>query len=84
MAKTKLPKQYSGVIARNVRSLKKHQGSGLGSQFLLDAYHRAANAADVIGARALVVDPLDEKARSFYINKGFEQIDATERLFARF
>ena len=63
---------------------KKYQGLGLASQLLLDAYHRAANAADVIGARALVVDPLDEKAKTFYVNKGFENIGTTERMFARF
>ena len=63
---------------------KEYQGLGLGSQLLLDAYHRAASAADVIGARALVVDPLDEKAKTFYMNKGFEYIGTTERMFARF
>lgn len=61
-----------------------HKGEGLGKQLLLDAYHRARNAADTIGAKALVVDPLSEAVAGFYLGVGFERIPGSDRLFARF
>lgn len=61
-----------------------HKGEGLGRQLLLDAYHRARNAADTIGAKALVVDPLGESVADFYLSVGFERIPRNDRLFARF
>ena len=60
-----------------------HKHEGLGKQLLLDAYHRARSSAETIGARALVVDPLDD-ARGFYQGFGFEQVQNSDKLFARF
>ncbi len=48
------------------------QGQGLGAALLKDALRRAAQAADVIGARALLVHALDEEARRFYLHFDFE------------
>lgn len=48
------------------------QGRGLGSRMLLEAAARAAAAAEVIGARALLVQAVDDRARSFYLKHGFE------------
>ncbi len=39
---------------------------GIGRALLRDGMKRAAQAARIIGARALVVQPLDEKAIAFY------------------
>ncbi len=49
------------------------QGQGLGGQMLLQALARAAEAASLIGARAVLVHAKDGQARSFYQNYGFEQ-----------
>lgn len=62
----------------------KHRGEGLGKQLLLDAYHRARRAAQTIGAKALVVDPLNADVAGFYLDAGFEKVPGSERLFARF
>ena len=59
-----------------------HQGEGLGRQLLLDAYHRAKQAAETIGARVLVVDPLSDGAAGFYARLGFERVPGSGRLFA--
>lgn len=48
-----------------------YQGSGLGSDLLIDAGKRALVAADVIGARAIVVQAFNEKAKTFYEQFGF-------------
>jgi GNAT superfamily N-acetyltransferase len=48
------------------------QGRGLGSGLVKDAILRAAQAADIIGVRALLTHAKDEAARAFYANFGFE------------
>jgi predicted N-acetyltransferase YhbS len=48
------------------------QGHGLGEAILVDALRRSATAADVIGARAVIVHAKDARARSFYDGYGFE------------
>lgn len=48
------------------------QGRGLGEAMLIDALRRCAQAADTIGARAVLVHAKDERARGFYLKYGFE------------
>ena len=48
-----------------------YQGRGLGSDLLIDAGKRALTAADVIGARAIVVQAFDQDAKKFYAPFGF-------------
>jgi GNAT superfamily N-acetyltransferase len=44
----------------------------MGKALLKDALVRIAQAADVVGARAVLVHAIDERARSFYQHFGFE------------
>ena len=49
-----------------------HSGvPGLGSNLLVDAAKRALFAAEFIGARAIVVQALDGRAKSFHARFGF-------------
>ncbi len=48
------------------------QGTGLGKAMLKNALQRMANAADIVGARAVLVHAIDEQARKFYLHFGFE------------
>lgn len=50
----------------------KEQGSGLGKNLLRDAIHRAVEASEIIGVRALLVHALNDTARAFYAHFGFE------------
>jgi predicted N-acetyltransferase YhbS len=47
------------------------QGSGLGASLLADAIDNAARVAELIGARALVVDAIDDAAYRFYEHHEF-------------
>ena len=49
------------------------QGRGLGKALLKDALLRSAAAADMIGARAVLVHAIDESARRFYERFDFER-----------
>ena len=51
---------------------KQEKGSGLGKALLKDALARIAQAADIVGARAVLVHAIDEPARRFYEHFGFE------------
>lgn len=48
-----------------------YQGRGLGSDLLIDAAKRVLTAADVVGARAIVVQALNDEAKEFYEPFGF-------------
>ncbi|MGB6692325.1 MAG: GNAT family N-acetyltransferase [Terracidiphilus sp.] len=48
------------------------QGIGLGKAMLKDAMIRIASAADIVGARAMLVHAIDDRAAAFYRRFGFE------------
>ncbi len=49
------------------------QGRGIGTWLLRDALSRTLSAADAIGIRVLLVHALDDDARRFYLEHGFER-----------
>lgn len=51
---------------------KDERGTGLGKALLKDALRRIAQAADIVGARAVLVHAIDEQARKFYEHFDFE------------
>jgi GNAT superfamily N-acetyltransferase len=51
---------------------KDEKGTGLGKALLKDALLRIAQAADIVGARAVLVHAIDEPAKRFYLHFGFE------------
>jgi predicted N-acetyltransferase YhbS len=61
------------------------QGQGLGMGLLFEALHRAALAAEHAAARLIAVDPIDDRAPSFYLRWGFRPIedDPAGRVFIR-
>jgi ribosomal protein S18 acetylase RimI-like enzyme len=50
-----------------------HQGQHLGRSLLLDAMTRVLQASELIGVRALLVHAIDERARAWYEQFGFER-----------
>ncbi len=58
------------------------QGQGLGEILLVDALRRAQHIGDQVGVRAVEVDAIDERARTFYAKYGFVQlVDDPNHLF---
>jgi GNAT superfamily N-acetyltransferase len=51
---------------------RSEKGQGLGKALLKDALVRTAQAAEIVGVRALLVDAIDEEARRFYLHFNFE------------
>jgi GNAT superfamily N-acetyltransferase len=52
---------------------KDEKGTGLGKALLKDALARIAQAADLVGARAVLVHAIDEPAKKFYLHFDFER-----------
>ena len=50
------------------------QGKGVGAALLKDAIFRAAQAADIVGCRALLVHAKDQAAQAFYSKFDFEPL----------
>jgi predicted GNAT family N-acyltransferase len=67
-----------GRLARDISA----RGTGLGEHLLLDALFRSYQLSKKsIGAMAVVVDPINEKAFDFYSKYGFEQLHDSGRMF---
>ena len=68
----KLPSGPVGVVLLGRLAVDKDaQGQGLGKRMLLRAMKQTAEAAQGIGIFALVLDALDEQARSWYLSLGW-------------
>ncbi|WP_051068288.1 GNAT family N-acetyltransferase [Mycobacterium canetti] len=61
---------------------RQEQGTGLGGDLLLDALIRSVAGARQYGARALVVDAIDDRAAEFYGHHGFLPLEG-RRLYRR-
>lgn len=67
-----------GRLARDIKA----KGTGLGEHLLLDALFRSYKLSnESIGAMAVVVEPINEKAIEFYTKYGFEQLPDSGKMF---
>ena len=74
----KLPATLLGRLAVT----QHHQGRGLGEHLLIDALRRSLDATVNVGSVAVVVDPIDDRARAFYEKHEFMALaDQPNRLF---
>lgn len=55
------------------------QGRGYGALLLMDALRRSLEAANEIGAMAIIVDAKDDAAAAFYAQYGFDPLPEHER-----
>jgi GNAT superfamily N-acetyltransferase len=55
---------------------RREQGRGLGGALLKDAFYRIASAAEIVGARAVLVHAIDSEAKSFYERFNFDEFPA--------
>ena len=67
-----MPDPIPVVVLARLAVDQSHQGRGLGRALFRDAARRVAQAAEVIGIRAIVVHAISDEAREFYVALGFD------------
>jgi predicted GNAT family N-acyltransferase len=80
----KFPKAYDTIPATLLGRLardKSVKGKGHGEKLLIDALYRCHLASKELGSYAVVVDPIDVKAESFYSEYGFKQLPDSNKMF---
>ena len=65
------PDPIPAILLGRLAVDRQHAGQGIGSGLLKDAFLRAGQVSRLAGARLLVLDAVDEEARSFYLRHGF-------------
>ncbi len=77
------PDSSPAVLLARLAVAKNMQGEGLGAMLLAEALTRAARTAQIVAARFVVVDAIDESAAMFYARYGFTRILGDSRLFRK-
>lgn len=77
---------YSRIPGYLIGRLALHEdlrGRGLGSRLLIHALTTCVRASSDAGGRLVVVDPLDEGVRDFYLAHDFLPTGAGDRLYMK-
>jgi len=77
-----MPDPVPVVLLARLAVDRAQHGRGLGGHLLVDALRRCVRGGREFGARAVVVDAIDERAADFYRHFGFHDLDET-RLWRR-
>jgi GNAT superfamily N-acetyltransferase len=68
-----MPKDIPVILLGRMAVDENHKAKGLGQHLLRDAMLRSIAGAEIIGARALIVEAMDRQAAAFYQKLGFLQ-----------
>jgi len=82
--KKKLPKSYPSlptVFLGRLAIDKGFQGKGIGKLLLIDSLKRCYDTSKSVGTCAVIVDPLDNEAESFYKKYGFINLPDSGKMF---
>jgi predicted GNAT family N-acyltransferase len=80
----KLPPSYSDlpvILLGRIAIDKSIQGNGFGENLLLYALKKCLDLSNQLGILAVVVDPIDSKAVSFYKFYGFMELPTSDKMF---
>lgn len=80
----KLPPSYGNiptVLLGRLAIDNIDKGKGLGEILLMDALKRCVDISKSLGILAIIVDPIDEKAITFYESYGFILIPSNNKMF---
>lgn len=77
-----MPDPVPVVILARLALDRSEQGNALGGHLLVDALRRCMRGGREFGARAVIVDAVDDDAAAFYRHFGFHQLD-DRRLWRR-
>lgn len=67
------PDPIPAILLAQLAVDQEFAGNGIGSGLLRDAFFRSQQVSEIVGARVLLLDALDDEAKQFYLAKGFKQ-----------
>lgn len=79
-----LPKSYLSIPTILLGRLaidKEFQGKGIGKLLLIDSLRRCCDISESLGIFAVIVDPLDNEAETFYEKYGFIKLPDSGKMF---
>ncbi|PKP11256.1 MAG: GNAT family N-acetyltransferase [Bacteroidetes bacterium HGW-Bacteroidetes-3] len=82
--KKQLPNSYTSIPTTLLGRLaidKNFKGNGIGKILLVDALKRCYEISKTIGSFAVIVDPLDKEAQTFYAKYGFIKLPDSGKMF---
>ena len=74
-----MPDPLPVVILARLAVSQHHQGQGIGTAMLRDAFRRALQVADIAGCRAVLLHAIDDVAVTFYASHGFQEFPSGSR-----
>jgi hypothetical protein len=74
------PDQIPAVLIARLALHRELHGRGNGGVLLADASRRVVAATEIVAARFVVADAIDDVAASFYAHFGFQAIPGSRRL----
>jgi GNAT superfamily N-acetyltransferase len=80
----KMPPSYVNlptILLGRLAIDKNEKGKGFGGILLMDALKKCVDISESLGVLAVIVDPFDEKAISFYKKYGFILIPSNNKMF---
>jgi GNAT superfamily N-acetyltransferase len=66
-----MPRKSPVILLGRLAVDRAFNGQGLGKSLMRDAILRALSGSVIIGARALMIEALDDRAKEFYLSLGF-------------
>ncbi|MGM5631320.1 GNAT family N-acetyltransferase [Apibacter raozihei] len=84
LVRKKIPSSYATLPTTLLGRLaidKRYQSGGLGKLLLVDALKRSWQLSLEIGSFAVIVDPLHDKAKDFYLKYGFIELPDSKKMF---
>ncbi len=73
------PREIPAILLAKLALDRSQQGSGLGSELLVSAIATIVEAARRAGGRLIVVDAINDQARSFYEHHDFQPLPGNDR-----
>lgn len=80
----KLPQSYQSIPTTLLGRLaidKRYQGNGIGKILLIDALKRSYGISNQVGSFGIIVDPIDNEARTFYKKYDFIELPDSKKMF---
>ena len=68
-----MPDQLPVILMGRLAIDQDYQGLGIGRELLRDAVFRVLSAAEIIGVRAILVDAISLRAKSWYVAQDFDE-----------